>query len=71
MSTQPPALPPPPHCPHCGAAMTGGAGIYSWSLGAVTIVAIHCIEPDCRKALHFQIVETPGAPKSAIVGGFA
>jgi hypothetical protein len=67
----PAPLPAPPNCPHCGATMKDGAGVYSWTMGIVTIVAVHCIAPDCRKALHFQIVQTPGAEPNKIVGGFA
>jgi hypothetical protein len=51
--------------------MKDGAGVYSWTMGTVTIVAIHCVAPACRKALHFQIVPTPGAEESPIARGFA
>lgn len=65
-------LPPPPHCPYCGAAMSDGAGIYSWVLGVATVICIHCIAPNCRKALHFSVVPTAaGASANKIVGGFA
>jgi hypothetical protein len=63
-------LPAPPHCPHCGAAMTNGIGVYSWSLGGVTIICVHCIAPDCRKGLQFVIMPTIAGEKNSIVGGF-
>jgi hypothetical protein len=63
--------PPPPHCPHCKAAMTEGVGFYSWTLGPVTILCIHCIAPGCRAALYFQVAPTPGVASEAIVKGFA
>jgi hypothetical protein len=69
MSQQTVPVPPPPNCPYCGAPMDG-AGIYSWILGAATVVCIHCIAPNCRAALHFTVVPTPQA-ESKVIGGFA
>ncbi len=51
--------------------MSEGVGFYSWTMGILTVICVHCTAPDCRKGLTFTIVPTPGTEQGSIVKGFA
>lgn len=52
----------PPICPHCSTEMPT-VNLFNWVMAPWLIMEIHC--PNCKKALHFQVVPVAVAESAA------